>query len=60
MNGDQWPARGGAPYLVQRRSGQRLEDTAQHANVTLSSAIRTQVKDIDVQCRHLLGLGEIF
>jgi hypothetical protein len=44
-------------YVVRRRSAQHLEDTAKRMGVTLTPAMGTQVKDVDLHYRDVLGLG---
>jgi hypothetical protein len=45
-------------YVVRHRSAQHLEDTVQRMGITLTPAIGTKVKDVDLHYRDVLGLGE--
>ena len=45
-------------YVVRRRSAQHLEDTAKRMGVTVTAGMGTQVKDVDLYYRDVLGLSE--
>jgi hypothetical protein len=45
-------------YVVRRRSAQHLQETARRMGITATAATGTQVKDVDLHYRDVLGLGE--